>query len=147
MKASMVERFNRTLKSRLEKYFYSEKTKNWVEVLDQFVSNYNDTFHRSIGMSPNNVTDKNAKQVFQKLYPNIHLEVTPRLTVGDKVRILREKTIFEKGYTKSWSDEIYTISKVKQAAGRVWYELKSANGTYLPGIKYYWELNLVKKKS
>ena len=146
MKASIVERFNRTLKSRLEKYFYTYKTKNWVDVLSQFVTNYNKTYHRSIGMSPDEVNDKNATQVFKKLFPYIDLEVKPRLSTGDKVRILKEKTIFEKGYSRTWSDEIYLISKVKQTAGRVWYLLETKNGDKVPGIKYYWELNLVDKK-
>ena len=146
MKASIVERFNRTIKSRLEKYFYENKLKKWIDVIDQFVSNYNQTYHRSIGMAPDEVTDENAKQVFERLFPDLDVEVTPRLSKGDRVRILEEKTIFEKGYTKSWSDEVYKISKVKQAAARVWYELEDSKGSKIPGIKYFWELNLVKKK-
>ena len=67
----------------------------------------------------------------------------PRLWKGDVVRILKEKTIFEKGYTQAWSDECYTISAVKQAAGRIWYKIKTTAGIPVPGIKYYWELNLV----
>ena len=146
MKACIVERFNRTLKNRFEKYFYENKTKNWISVLNQFVSNYNQTFHRSIGMSPDEVNDKNAQQVFAKLYPHLDVEVAPRLSKGDRVRILVEKTIFQKGYTQSWSDEIFTISRVKQAASRVWYEIKSADGTAIPGIKYFWEVNLVQRQ-
>ena len=147
MKACMVERFNRTLKNRIEKYFYANNTKNWIDVLDQFISNYNQTYHRSIGMSPDRVTDKNANEVFKRLYPNLNLKVAPRLSVGDKVRILKEKTIFEKGYSRSWSNEIYKISAVKQTAGRVWYKLKTAENISVPGIKYYWELNLVSKNN
>ena len=147
MKASIVERFNRTIKSRFEKYFDAYKTKKWIDVLQDFIANYNRTYHRSIGMSPDEVTDKNSKQVFEKLYPNIHLKVVPRLSVGDRVRILKEKTIFEKGYSKSWSEEIYRIRKVKQLAGRVWYEIETLNSEKVPGIKYYWELNLIKRKN
>ena len=143
MKASVVERFNRTLRQKLEKYFVKNKTKCWVDVLQQFIDNYNNTPHRSIGMAPSKVSDSNADQVFKELFPDIELESKPRLKVGDTVRILKEKTIFEKGYKQSWSDELYKIRDVKQAAGRIWYELTDLEGIKISGIKYYWELNLV----
>ena len=143
MKASVVERFNRTLRQKLEKYFVRNNTKCWVDVLQQFVDNYNNTPHRSIGMAPSKVTDANADQVFKELFPDIELESKPRLSVGDTVRILKEKTIFEKGYKQTWSDELYKIRDVKQAAGRIWYELDDLEGVKVSGIKYYWELNLV----
>ena len=34
-KADVVERFNRTLKTTIWKYFYSNGTYNWIDVLDQ----------------------------------------------------------------------------------------------------------------
>ena len=145
MKASVVERFIRTLKSRLEKYFVSNKTKRWIDVLPQLIKNYNNTPHRSIGMSPNKVTDENADKVFKTMFPDIHLDTKPRLQVGNIVRKLKEKTIFEKGYKQTWSDELYKIIRVKQSAGRVWYIIADMNGIRQSGIKYYWELNLVKK--
>ena len=145
MKASVVERFNRTLRQKLEKYFVKNNTKCWVDVLEQFIDNYNNTPHRSIGMAPSKVNDSNAEQVFKELFPDIELESKPRLKVGDIVRILKEKTIFEKGYKQSWTDECYKIRDVKQAAGRIWYELEDLVGNKIAGIKYYWELNLVAK--
>ena len=145
MKASVVERFIRTLKSRLEKYFVKNKTKRWIDVLPQLIDNYNNTPHRTIGMSPNEVTDENADKVFKKMFPDIHLEAKPRLNVGDRVRKLKEKTIFEKGYKQAWSDELYQVTQIKQAAGRVWYIISDLDGNRQSGIKYYWQLNLVKK--
>ena len=143
MKASIVERFIRTLKSRLEKYFIKNRTKRWIDVLDQLLDNYNNTPHRTIGMSPNKVTDDNANKVFNKMFPDIQLQAKPRLHIGDEVRKITEKTIFEKGYKQSWSTETYRISDVKQSAGRVWYIISDMNGNRQPGIKYYWQLNLV----
>ena len=145
MKASVVERFIRTLKSRLEKYFVKNKTKRWLDVLPQLISNYNNTPHRSIGMSPNQVTDDNADKVFKKMFPDIHLEAKPRLQVGNIVRKLKQKSIFDKGYKQTWSDELYRITQVKQAAGRIWYIISDIDGNRQSGIKYYWELNLVQK--
>ena len=145
MKASVVERFIRTLRSKLEKYFSQNNTKNWLTVLPQFIHNYNNTPHRTIGMAPSKVTDSNANKVFKKMFPDIHLEAKPRLSKGNVVRILREKTIFEKGYKQTWSDTCYKIYAVKQAAGRIWYIISDLEDKIIPGIKYYWELNLVAK--
>ena len=144
MKASVAERLIRTLKSRLEKYFVKNKTKRWIDVLPQFIENYNNTPHRSLGMTPNQVTDDNADRVFKKMFPDIHLQAKPRLKIGDLVRKLKLKTVFDKGYKQTWSDEIFKVTQIKQAAGRIWYIISDQDGNRQSGIKYFWELNLVK---
>ena len=50
-KAAIVERFNRTLKTKMEKYFYSKGTRNWIDL----TKNYNNTKHSSIHMKPKDV--------------------------------------------------------------------------------------------
>ena len=51
-KASVVERFNRTLKERLYRYFTAANTVRFDDVLPELVQGYNATRHRSIGMPP-----------------------------------------------------------------------------------------------
>ena len=58
-KAAIVERFNRTLKTIMWKYFDSKKTHRWMDVLDSLVKNYNTTKHRSIAMKPADVNETN----------------------------------------------------------------------------------------
>ena len=96
-------------------------------------------------MSPNQVTEKNRLDVYKRLYPDINLRITPRLKVGDKVRLLREKHIFEKGYTQNWSSEIYTVYSVHEQNGVDWYFIKDTDEKNIPGLKYYWQLSLVAK--
>ena len=122
-KASIVERVIRTLKTRLERYFQKTKTVKWVNVLDEFVSDYNDTPHSKIGLAPNEVTEKTSKQVYNTLFPHKGLIITCKLNLGDKVRVLLEKNNFDKGYKKSWSDEIFIIIKKLQSNGICWYKL------------------------
>ena len=55
-KAAIVERFNRTFKTKMEKYFYSKGTRNWIDVLDDLTKNYNNTKHSSIHMKPKDVS-------------------------------------------------------------------------------------------
>ena len=51
-KASVVERFNRTLKERMYRYFTARNTYRYVAALPALVQGYNVTKHRSIGMPP-----------------------------------------------------------------------------------------------
>ena len=51
-KAAIVERFNRTLKSRMWKYFAEYETRKWIDVVQNIVNGYNDTYHTTIKMTP-----------------------------------------------------------------------------------------------
>ena len=144
-KASMAERVIRTLKTRLQKYFYQNKTKRWLDFLPQLVKNYNSTPHRTIGMSPDQVTFQNSAAIYKCVFGDINLKVIPRLSIGDKVRILVEKTLFEKGYKPNWSEKIYKIKSVHQNSGVVWYKIVDLDNKPLEGIRYYWNPNLVSK--
>ena len=143
MKASVAERVIRTIKTRLQRYFDHNNTLNWKNVIQQFVENYNNTPHSAHGMAPQAVNNDNRDQVYKKLYPDNTLTTVCKLQVKDKVRILREKEHFEKGYTKSWSDQIYVITKVLQSNKVCWYHLSELNGTKVDGIFYYYQLNKV----
>ena len=144
-KASIAERVIQTLKRRLEKYFYKHNTKNWVHVIDQITKNYNNTPHSAHGFKPVDVSDENRDEVYNQLYPDRRLSVVCKLNVGDRVRKIREKTLFEKGYTQNWSDEIFIISSVRQSRGVCWYKLTTLDEEQLPGIWYYYQLNLVSR--
>ena len=55
-KASVVERFNRTLKQKMWKYFTFSNNQKYFRILDDLVKSYNSSFHRSIKMAPKNVS-------------------------------------------------------------------------------------------
>ena len=119
LKASTAERVNKTIKEQIWKYFTQTGKQRWIDVIDDIVANYNNTFHTTIKMAPNEVTWHNRKKVFKTMYPHINDRITCRLKVGDKVRVALRKDIFEKGYTQNWSDEIFIIKRVFQK-NRVW---------------------------
>lgn len=100
-KGSIVERWNRTLKSRLERYFTENKTTNWIDVLQDFTRNINNTVNRSIGMEPGKVTEKNSQQIRQRLYGQEESIQPCNLEIGDRVRIPKIKNIHAKGYSQS----------------------------------------------
>ena len=83
-KASIVEMFNRTLKTRMWRYFTKTQSVRYVDGLQAFMRSYNDTYHRSIGMAPSEVTSTNQETVWQRLYGHESVG-TPKFGVGDRV--------------------------------------------------------------
>ena len=67
-KASIVERFNLTLKSRLYLYFTAANSTHYMDILPSLVQRYNEDVHRSIGMAPRDVNVSNEAEVWQRLY-------------------------------------------------------------------------------
>ena len=67
-KASVVERFDRTLKSRMYRYFTSANTYKYLNILQALVKGYNESFHRGIGMKASEVTLESASDVRDTLY-------------------------------------------------------------------------------
>ena len=146
-KAAVAERFIRTIKGRIEKYFYASKIFRWLNILDAFIENYNNTYHRSIEMAPNEVNEANSQMVFDLLYPQNRDARKPRLQIGDRVRILKPKTIFDKGYTRAWSEELYVIKNTFTDGAVDYYTIEDLNGEEKSRKKYFWELNLVAKNA
>ena len=59
------------------------------------------------------------------------------------MRILITKNVFSKGYTRSWSLEIYKIKEAISENGIDYYKVVDLAGNLLPRDRYYWQLNLV----
>ena len=142
-KASVVERFNRTLKTKMWKYFTQYNTRRYLDILDDLLYSYNHTYHRSIKMTPADVNDQNKQQVWNNLYGKAEKFITPKLKVGDTVRISKAKKQFKKGYLPNWSDEIFTVHEVKSTQPPV-YLLKDYHEEVLEGTFYEQELQKVK---
>ena len=50
--SAIAERFNRTLKERMWRRFTAENTRNWIDMLDELLSKYNNSYHSTIRMRP-----------------------------------------------------------------------------------------------
>ena len=140
-KASVVERFNRTLKTRMWRYFTKHQTWRYIDVLPDLVRSYNNTPHRSIGMAPSNVNAKNQEKVWQRMYGHDGKGV-PKLHVSDRVRVSKYKRTFQKGYETNWSEEMFTIHEVHPSDPPV-YRLRDDLGEVLDGTFYELELQKV----
>jgi len=144
IKASIVERFNRTLKTKMWKYFTHNNTYKYVDVLQDMVYSYNHSYHRTIGRTPASVNKDNEKAVIERMYGKDIQISRPRLKKDDTVRISKTRRTFEKGYLPNWTEEIFTISEVFRTSPAT-YALEDYDGEKLQGTFYDTELQPVKK--
>lgn len=150
VKAAVVERFNRTLKEKMFRYFTYKNTKRYIDVLQQLVDGYNNSIHTTIKMKPASVTLYNAEEarqnMIEKAMKNQARRTKAKFKVNQYVRISRERHVFEKGYEKGWSEEIFKIVKVKHRQQLFIYELCDLEGEKIEGFFYPEELSLVHKE-
>ena len=147
-KSSIVERWIRTMKEKMWKYFTDNNTYNYMNVLPDLVKDYNNTVHSSIKMTPIEASKKkNELTVWRNLYPDRYkiYDLTPKFSVGDKVRITKKKKVFEKGYTTRWTEEIFTIKEI-QNTNPITYKIKDLNKKEIKGTFYEPELQKTKQQ-
>lgn len=143
LKASIIERLNRTIKSAIFKNFTIKGNQNWTRDLQAIVARYNNTVHRTIGMKPREVTSKDEKRLLRTVYRETKRVGRSRFKVGDHVRVSKYKHLFEKGYTPNWTTETFTIVK-KQTTNPRTYLLEDAQGNPIKGGFYEQELQRTK---
>lgn len=139
IKCSVIERWNRSLKTRMWKYFTANDTRRWIDVLDKLVANYNRSYHRSIKMTPVEASEEgNEGIVYRNLYKRKEPR-TPKFQVGDMVRISIYKRPFRKGYLPTFTEEMFAIDEVLETDPPT-YRLVDLSGEKLVGTFYEPEL-------
>ena len=141
-KSSVVERWIRTMKEKMWKYFTDNNTNVYVDILPDLVEDYNNTRHSSIKMTPVEASKKkNELEVWRNLYPNRLdiININPKFSIGDKVRLSKKKALFEKGYTTRWTEEVFTITKINRTSP-ITYKVADLNGEEIDGTFYEPEL-------
>src|SRR5436190_4216068 len=145
MKASIVERLNRTLKEKMWREFTAKGNYEWLTLLPLIVKQYNNTVHRTIGMKPKDVRKKHEKAILTHIgMSSSQVIKKPKFSVNDKVRISKNKRVFKKGYLPNWTNEIFEVYAVKPTKPPT-YILKDTKGEILKGGFY--EQELLKSKT
>ena len=141
-KSSIAERWIRTIKEKMWKYFTDNNTYKYIDVLPDLVEDYNNTVHSSTKLTPIEASKKkNELTVWRNLYPDRYKKynITPKFSVGDEVRITKKKKVFEKGYTTRWTEEIFTIKEIRET-NPITYKLEDLQGEEIKGTFYEPEL-------
>lgn len=149
-KASICERFIRTIKSLMYKYFTYTNTKKYLDILDSIVDIYNNRFHNTIRMKPSEVNEYNILKVWRNMNENeprnVFNDKKPKFNVGTFVRLSNPKHIFEKGYEPRWSNEVFTVNKVILSYPLT-YRVIDQDGETLNSLFYEDELQEIIKTS
>ena len=114
---SQVERFNRTIRSLIEKYKSAYHTKSYIAVLPELLSNYNSSYHGGIKETPEEAILDNSA------YDNEMIKKIGRardgavkgdystFKVGDRVRLKIRKTGFSKEGSQ-FTKTLHTITSI-----------------------------------
>lgn len=127
VKCAIVERYIRTLKSRIWRHFTRTKTKRYLGVLPDIVAAINNSTHRILGRPPVSITNSNQNAVWKSQQPEPEKAV---FKIGDVVRITKEKDIFKKGYMENFVHEMFTIERVLTKRSPVVYKLADVDGIF-----------------
>ena len=143
-KASVVERFNSTLKKRMYRYFTVKNTLSYLPMLKELVLGYNRSYHRSIKMAPEKVNARNEEQVWKNLYAKQlgSKRPKPKLKVGDGVRLNKKNRVFKKGYLPGWTEEVFVVARVMRGVVPT-YKINEWDGIPLRGTFYAQDLQKV----
>ena len=142
----MVERFNCTLKARIWKYFTARNTRVYIDILQDIVQGYNNSYRRSIGRAPASVSLLNVGQVRRKLYGKSWTKPRRKFKfkLGDQVRVSKSRRTFKKGYLPSWTQEIFIVAKIIPRVPPV-YRLRDYADDDIEGVFCAEELQKVHK--
>ena len=138
-KSVFAERFIRTVKNKNYKYMTAISKNVYIDKLDDIVNEYNNTYYRTIKMKPVDVKD-NIYIDSTKLHSDKKVHNKDRkFKVGDHVKISKYKSIFAKGYTPNWYEEIFVIKKVENTVPWT-YVINDLNGDEI--IETFYEKEL-----
>ena len=144
-KCPVIERFNLTIQRLLYKIMKKNNSYEWTKFLDQAMKIYLNRKHRTVNMSPIEAEkDKNEMDVrrtyFEKYIKADVKKQKPKFSVGDSVRIFKERGTFHRGYMEDFTIETFTIAEVLSNLPVPRYKLKEANGDVVVGSFFQDEL-------
>jgi transposase InsO family protein len=137
----LIERFNQTLRNKLDTIMNARSNSVWVDSLQDVVKQYLSEKHSSIGMAPQDMTEKDeirARLKDGKRAEEINEAIDHRFRVGDAVLLQNKKQTFGKG-NKTYGDEIFTITGRSSKS----FSLKHADGSEFKRRAQYYELRKV----
>ena len=144
-KLSIINRFHRTLRGLLNKYFLAYNTDRWIDIIDDIIYNYNNRYHRTLGKSPNEMTEDDVNDLNEILNDETtkSLEKFRKFKIGDIVRHIDGRQRFAKGPRK-YSQNIFIIESIDGLS----FSLKNiSTGKPAPRTYRYHELKKVELPS
>ena len=148
LKAVVIERFNRSLRELMMKEFVKNNNTVWYNILPKLIKIYNNRYHSTIKMKPNQVNKSNEKYIKENIYTYDKTSKFPKFKVNDLVRIsLKTRKIFDKPSANiKWSEELFKIHSINKS-NVITYKIKDLNDEIIKGNFYEKELQKSKNTS
>lgn len=149
IKASIAERFIRTLKGRIYRYMTQNNTLTYINALPDLVNDYNNTVHSTLNETPDYVHKLTSKIKLEMLFKKMYIRESPKrdnvssqLEVGESVRLADEyrNSRFRKGYQIQNTYEIFKIATIDKSQIPSVYYLEDLAGEPVLGLFYRDEL-------
>ena len=150
--ANYVERFIKTIKSKLYRYMIEKNSSRYIDDLPKIVDSYNRTWHSGIRSEPINVNKTNENRLWWQMYwpkEKYVRKVKKRarnpyaFDVGDRVRISHQRTPFQREYDTKWTAEIFKVSRRFMRQDQPIYRVVDWYNTPVQGTFYQKELQKV----
>ena len=138
-KANYAERVIKTIKMKLTRYMVYKRKHRWVDVLKDVTNSYNNTYHRSIKMTPKEALDTDDPVLWKRQYENKtnppkkkikstikYVQQKPlfRYKTGDVVRLSKIPGTYDKETDQKWTDELFRVTSRSINQGIQKYEVK-----------------------
>ena len=148
LKAVVIERFNRSLRELMMKEFVKNNNTVWYNILPKLIKIYNNRYHSTIKMKPNQVNKNNEKYIKENIYTYNKTSKIPKFKINNLVRIsLKTRKIFDKPSSNiKWSEELFKIHSINKS-NVITYKIKDLNDNIIEGIFYEKELQKTKNTS
>lgn len=157
-KANFAERVILTIKQKLWRYFLTKRSHRYIDIIQDIVSSYNKTPHRSLKtLAPEDVNETNSADLWAYLYlrPKDYTQKTKKkirlykqhffFKKGDLVRVSYKKMPFERGYQQRWTSELFKVTERFLIQGIPMYKIEDFTGEEIKGNFYQNELTRVQK--
>jgi hypothetical protein len=114
-KLGIINRFHRTLKEKMTQYFTANNTVRWIDIIDTLIYNYNHSVNRGIGYAPIQVNSFMEQRIVEKKKDETALILSKKndIKIGDFIRIILEKTIYDDKMTPKYSNKIFEVLRIK----------------------------------
>ena len=148
VKANFAERVIKTLKSKLSRFMAFYQTDRYIDVLQDIVTSYNNTYHKSIKMAPSEVNKENESYLWwsqyhpKKSFQDFKIS-SFKFQKGDHVRIADIGSTFAREWRNRWTREIFKISDHYLRHNIPVYKIVDKNNEPIKGTFYEGELQKV----
>ena len=152
-KAAFAESFIGKLKNVMYRYFESNQTYRYLEVLPDLIRAYNNRIHSSLyGFAPSQIDEDTQYLIWQRMKTQdrkkkkLKAKSKKLLSIGDHVRLTYKRRPFRRGYAQKWTEEIFVISHRYFRDGIIpVYKVKDYDGEQIAGGFYSSELQKIDK--